>query len=73
METLLNYNKQIQDTRLQAEGWKKHTTGSMHVANPLGANLGLGVREDVWDEGRTTDLGGRPHLDILQQGRLVTL
>ena len=71
METLLNFNEQVQETRLQAEGWKKDTTGSMGVANPLGANLGLGVREDVWDEGRTTELVGRPHLDIFQQGRLI--
>ena len=71
METLLNYNKQVQDTRLQAEGWSKDTTGSMGIADPQGANVGLVAREIVWNAGRTTELVGRPHLDIFQQGRLI--
>ena len=71
METLLSFNQQAQDTRLICEGWKKDTTGQMGIADPLGANVGMGVREDAWDVGRTTELVGRPHLDIFQQSRLI--
>ena len=71
METVLSFNDQVQNTRLVAEGWKKDLTGKMNVADPAGDNTGLKARELAWDVGRETELIGRPHLDIFQQGRLI--
>ena len=67
----MSFNDQVQNTRLVAEGWKKHLTGKMNVADPAGDNTGLKARELAWDVGRETELIGRPHLYIFQQGRLI--
>ena len=44
LETLLNFSKETQDTRLQCEGWTKDSSGNMGVTEVAGANAGLNNR-----------------------------
>ena len=71
METVLNYSKETQETRLLTEGWVKDTAGSMAVTDLAGANVGLRERATWFANSGVVEFVGRPHLDICHQSRLI--
>ena len=70
-ETLLNFCKETQETRLLCEGWTKDTTGQMGVTAVGGANAGLYARAVDFARSTVVELIGRPHLDVWHQDRLI--
>ena len=44
LESVLNFFKEVQDTRLLSEGWTKEPSGHMHVTAVGGNNAGLNAR-----------------------------
>ena len=73
IQTLINYCKETQDTRLLAEGWTKDTSGQMGItvcANN-GANTGLRARVVRMNNSTVVEYIMRPHFDIFQQDRLI--
>ena len=72
LETLLNFSKQIQETRLLSEGWTKDTSGHMGVTAVGGNNAGLNTRATKFARSTVVELIGRFHLDVFQQERLIS-
>ena len=70
-ETLINYNKQTQNTRLLCEGWTNETAEHMNVTDVTGANVGLCTRAERFARSNVVQLIGRPHLDVFQQDCLI--
>ena len=71
LETLINYSKETQNTRLLCEGWTKDTAEHMNVTDVTGANVGLRTRAGRFARSNVVELIGRPHLDVFQQDRLI--
>ena len=71
IENLINFNKDIMETRMLCEGWLKDTTGQLQVTDPAGANRGLQTRTVYYDGSRVVTLVGRPHLDLFHQDKLI--
>ena len=71
LETLLNFSKEIQETRLLSEGWTKDTSGHMGVTAVGGNNAGLNTRATKFARSAVVEFIGRPHLDAFQQERLI--
>jgi hypothetical protein len=71
IENLINYGKDVQDTRMLAEGWTKDTAGKMEIVDPTGTNTGLVARTAWFAISKTVTLTGRPHLDIFHQEKLI--
>ena len=71
LETLLNFSKETQDTRLQCEGWTKDSSENMGITEVAGANAGLNTRAVTFSTSTVVELVGRPHLDVLNQDRLI--
>ena len=72
LETLLNYSKETQETRLLTEGWVRDTANQLAVTAANGDNRGLATRATMFAESKTVELVGRPHLDVFQQDRLIS-
>ena len=70
-ETLLNYSKETQETRLLCEGWTKDTSGQIGVTPLGGNNAGLNARAVDFARSAVVELIGRPHLDVWHQERLI--
>ena len=68
---LLNFCKEVQETRLLSEGWTKDTSGHMNVTAVGGNNAGLDARAAKFARSTLVKLIGRPHLDVFQQERLI--
>ena len=64
LETLLNYSKETQDTRVLCEGWTIDSSGNMSVTEVAGANAGLNTRAVTFATSTVVELIGRPHLDV---------
>ena len=71
LETLLNYSKETQETRLLCDGWVRDTANQMAVTAANGDNRGLATRATMFAESKTVELVGRPHVDVFQQDRLI--
>ena len=73
LETLINYSKETQKTRLLAEGWVKDSSGHMNEFDTAagGGNAGLVARTGTFANSAVVELIMRPHLDIFQQDRLI--
>ena len=70
-ETILNYPREVLDTRMICEGWTKDTAAQFDVTDPTGANTGLGTREQNYRASRAVRFIGRPHLDLFHQEKLL--
>ena len=72
METLLSYDTNTKNSRLQTEGFYKDTAGLMDEANPVdGGNDGLAQRFILTLNSREADFIGPLHADFFQQNRLL--
>jgi hypothetical protein len=71
LETLLNYDEEVQKNRMITEGWAKDTAGKMDVTELGGTNIGLKDRATRFATSTVVELVGRPHLDIFHQNRLI--
>ena len=71
LETLLNFSKEIQETRLLSEGWTKDTSGHISVTAVGWNNSGLNTRATKFAKSAVVELIGRPHLDVFQQERPI--
>ena len=71
LETLLNFSKETQDTRLQCEGWTKDSSGNMGVTEVAGTNAGLNTRAVTFATSIVVELVGRHYLDVFHQDRLI--
>ena len=73
LETLLNYDKEVLETRCEAEGWAKDTAGCMDnlVLVKAGSgpepNKGFVARQEMIKGSKPFTLVGRPHLDLFHQ------
>ncbi len=70
LETLLSYDKNVQETELQKSLWYKDTADHMKAFNTKGntaTNLGLKARAEYFKAGAEVELIGRPHGDIFNQ------
>ena len=71
LETLLNYSKETQKTRLLCEGWVRDTANQLAVTAADGNNTGLVTRATMFALSKTVELVGRPHVDVFQQDRVI--
>ena len=71
LETLLNYSKETQETRLLTEGWVRDTANQLAVTAANGDNRGLFARVTTFGESKVEELVSRPHSDMFQQDRLI--
>ena len=71
LETLLNFCKENQETRLLCEGWTKDTTGHMNVSAVGGNNAGLNPRAATFARSTVVEFIGRPHLDVFDQEGVI--
>lgn len=72
METLLSYDTNAKNTRLQSEGFFKDTSGVMDANDPLtGGNAGLAKRFNLVLTSKEVDFMGPLHADFFQQNRLL--
>ena len=71
LESLLNFGKEVQDTRILNEGWTKDTSGHMNVTAVGGNNAVLNARTATFARSTLIELIGRPHLDVFLQEPLI--
>ena len=71
LESLFNFCKETQETRLLCEGWTKDTSGHMGVTAVGGNNAGLNARAATFATSTVFELIGRPHLNVFNQERLI--
>ena len=64
LENLLNFCKEVQDTRLLCEGWTKQTSGHMNVIAVGGNNAGWNARAATFARSTLVELICRFHLDV---------
>ena len=64
LESLLNFCKEIQETRLLREGSTKETSGHLTVTAVGGNNAGLNARAVTVARSTLVKLIGRLHLDV---------
>ena len=72
LESLLNFCKKVQETRLLSKGWTKGTSGHMNVTAVSGNKAGLNARAATFVRSTLVEIIGRPHLDVFHQERLIT-
>ena len=73
VESLLNYSKKTQETRLLCEGWTKDTTGHVNVIAVGGNNAGLNARVVNFARSSVVELVGQSHADVFHKNRLIPL
>ena len=66
IESLLNYVKETQETRLLWQSWTKNTTGHMNVIAVGGNNAALNARAATFVRSTVVELIGRRHADVFQ-------
>ena len=71
VESLLNYSKETQETRILCEGWIKDTTGHVNVTAVGRNNAGLNARAVNFARSTLVELIGRPHANVFHQDRLI--
>ena len=65
LESLLNFCKEMQETRLLHEGSTKDTSGHMTVTAVGGNNAGLDARAVIFVRSTLVKLIGRRYLDVV--------
>ena len=70
MESVFNYCKETQESRLLCEGWTKDTTGHMAVTAVGGNNAGLNTRAAIFARSTVVELIGRHHVDVFHHDLL---
>ena len=68
---LLNYSREVQDTRLKCECWERDTAGHFDVRTHDGAYVGYNTRAARFAEGQVVEMVGRQFLDLFQQDKLL--
>ena len=71
LEILLNFFKEVQETRLSSDGWTKDTSGHMNITAVGGNNAGLNARVATFARSTLVELINRFHLDVFYQERLI--
>ena len=71
VESLLNFSKETQETRLLCEGWTKDTTGQVNVTAVGGNNAGLNARAVNFARSAVVELIGRHNANVFHQDRLI--
>ena len=71
VESLLNYSKETQETRLLCKGWTKDRTGYVNVTAVGENNAGLNARAVNFARSNVIELIGRPYADVCHQNRLI--
>ena len=69
METLLNYEAEVRETRLKCEGYEEDV--SLDVKYPLGANSGLKAQEVRFNKSKEVRLSGRVPADLWNKEKLI--
>ena len=72
LETLLNFNKETLNTRLQWEGWTNDSLKNISVTEVAGVNAGLTTSAVTFSTSVVVELVGRPHLYVIHQDRLIS-
>jgi len=69
LETLLNYNRDLQETQLETALWYKDVADQFQTFDCTnnGANTGLVSRARYFRQSAEVEMIGRPHSDIFQQ------
>ena len=71
-ETVLNYPKDVLETRMICEGFVKDTAGKMDTPSPTAdSNAGLATREGSFNNSKVVRLIGRLHLDLFHQEKVI--
>ena len=73
LESLLNLFKELQETRLLNERWKKDTSGRMNVTAVGRTNAGFNACAATYAKSTLVELINRHHLDVFHQERLIPL
>ena len=73
LETLLNYNRDLQETQLESSLWYKDTATQFQTfdCGNNGANRGLVSRARFFRLSAEVEMMGRPHCDIFHQDRAI--
>ena len=71
IESLLNYCKKTQQTRLLCEGLTQDTTRHMNVTAVGENNACLNARAATFARSTVVEFVGRPHTDVFHQDRLI--
>ena len=71
LESLLNFCKETQETRLLCERWTKDNSGHRNVIAVGGNNAGLKARAATFANSTVVELIGCPHLNVINQERLI--
>ena len=71
LETLINFSRETQESRMLCEGWIRDKTGRMDVFAADGENTWLKDRAAMFAQSKVVELVGRPHVDVFQQDRLI--
>ena len=72
LESLLNYCKETQLTRILCKGWTYDTTQHMNVITVGGNNASLYARTATFATSTVVELVGRFHTDVFNQDRLIS-
>ena len=71
IETVLNYGSDAKKTQLEMGLYSKDTAGHLEETDPTKENQGLKSRNVFTNKSKTTELIGRLHTDLCNQGRLI--
>ena len=71
-DSLLNFCKEVQKTRLLCEGWTENITGHIGVTAVYGNNAGFNARAATFARSTVVKLVGRLHLNVFHQKRLIS-
>ena len=67
----MNYGSEAKKTQLEMGLFSKDTAGHVEETDPTKENLGLKSRNAYTNRSKTTELIGRLHTDLCNQGRLI--
>ena len=71
IEAILNYGSDAKKSQLEMGLYSKDTAGHLEETDPVKENLGLQSRSSFTNESKVTELIGRLHTDLCNQGRLI--
>ena len=70
LKSLLNFFKEVQETRLLSKGWTKDISEHMNATAVGGNNAGFNASSATFARSTLVVLIGRTHLDVFHQERL---
>ena len=71
IETILNYGTDAKKSQLEMGLFTKDTALHLEETDPAKENLGLRARNQYTEKSKVTELIGRLHTDLCNQGRLI--